>query len=85
MRRLPTTPASLSKPYRPKVKPDEERWPQLEHDIVRLRRRLNEVVVIDFFGAPGREVASGLVLGIEARIRGNKAAAPSQTRTDREN
>lgn len=75
----------LAKTLPAKVKPDEERRPQLEHEIVRLRKRFNEVVAIDFFGAPGREAASGLVSGIEARIRGKKAGAPSQTRTDREN
>jgi hypothetical protein len=74
----------LAKTLPAKVKPDEERRPQLEHDIARLRRRFNEVVAIDFFGAPGREAASGLVSGIEARIRGNKVAAASQMTMDRE-
>jgi hypothetical protein len=41
------------------------------------------VVAIDFFGASGREAASGLVSEIESRTRGNKAR-PSQTRIDRE-
>ena len=68
-----------------KGKVDEQRSPQLEHDISRLKRRFDEVVAIDFFGAPGREAASGLVSGIEARIRGNKAGAAFQRRTDRKN
>jgi hypothetical protein len=75
----------LAKTLPAKVRPDEERRPQLELDIVRLRKRFNEVVAIDFFGAPSREAASGLVSGIEARIRGNKGAASSQTRTNHEN
>jgi hypothetical protein len=60
-----------------KSKMAEERRPQFELDLTRLKRRLNEVVAIDFFGAPGREAASGLVSGIEARIRGSKAGPPS--------
>src|SRR5919197_1584371 len=42
---------------------------QLEIDVARLKRRLAEVVAIDFFGAPGRETAEGLVSGVETRMR----------------
>ena len=56
---------------------------ELEHEIVKLRRRFDEVVAIDFFGASGREAASGLISEIESRTRGNKAR-PSQTIIDRE-
>jgi len=41
---------------------------QNEINLVRLKRRLAEIVAIDFFGAPGRETAEGLVSGIEMRI-----------------
>ena len=51
--------------------------PQLEVEIARLKKRLNEVVSIDFFDAPGREAASGLVSGIEARVRGGSKTASS--------
>lgn len=47
---------------------DETRRTQLEIDLARLKRRLAEVVAIDFFGAPGREAAEGLVSGVEARL-----------------
>ena len=47
---------------------DETRRTQLEIDLARLKRRLAEVVAIDFFGAPGREAAEGLVSGVEARM-----------------
>src|SRR6266545_8152189 len=47
---------------------DETRRTQLEIDLTRLKRRLAEVVAIDFFGAPGREAAEGLVSGVEARM-----------------
>ena len=66
-----------------KVKPAEAGRLELEHKIVKLGRRLDEVVAIDFFGASGREAASGLIAEIESRSRGNKAN-PSQTRMDRE-
>ena len=66
-----------------KVKPAQSQRLELEHEIVKLRRRFDEVVAIDFFGASGREAVSGLISEIESRIRGNKAK-PSQTRMDRE-
>ena len=48
---------------------EETRRTQSEVDLARLKRRLAELVAIDFFGAPGREVAEGLVSGVEARMR----------------
>ncbi len=47
---------------------------QIQQDIVRLKRRLDEVVAIDFFGAPAREAATGLITGIEARLPSSKAS-----------
>ena len=38
-------------------------------ELARLKRRMAEVVAIDFFGAPGREAAEGLISGVEARMR----------------
>ena len=55
-----------------KGKLNEERRPRIEVEITRLKRRLDEVVAIDFFGAAGREAAGGLVSGIEARLHGSK-------------
>jgi hypothetical protein len=46
---------------------------QIEIDVARLKRRLAEIVAIDFFGAPGREAAEGLVSGIEARMHDKRA------------
>jgi hypothetical protein len=51
---------------------EETRRTQVEIDLARLKRRLAEVVAIDFFGASGRVVAEGLVSGIEARIHGKE-------------
>ena len=50
----------------------DDRRTQLEADLTRLKRRLAEVVAIDFFGAPGREAAGGLVSAVEARMHGNQ-------------
>ena len=44
---------------------------ELVQQLARLRRRLVELEEIDFFGAPGREVAEGLVSGMEARMKPN--------------
>ena len=74
----------LGKTLPVKVKPAKANRIQLEQEIVKLRKRFDEVIGIDFFGAPGREAASGLVVRLEARIRGNKAAAIPQSRVDRE-
>jgi hypothetical protein len=41
---------------------------QIGTDLARLSRRLGEVSAIDFFGASEREVAAGLIAGIEARL-----------------
>ena len=60
-----------------KAKVNEERRPQLEVEIARIKKRLDEVVAIDFFGAPGREAAAGLVSGIEARVCGGKTSRPT--------
>jgi len=49
--------------------PPESRRAELAGQVARLRRRLGEVAAIDFFGAPGREVAEGLVTRLEARMK----------------
>src|SRR6059036_2415604 len=52
---------------------EETRRTQSEVDLARLKRRLAEVVAIDFFGAPGREAADGLVSGAEARMHDKRS------------
>jgi hypothetical protein len=42
--------------------------PQAETDVSRLRRRLTAVSRIDFFDAPGREIAEGLVGDLERQV-----------------
>ena len=58
----------LSKLPSPKERGAEGRHKQIEIELIKLKRRLAEVVAIDFFGAEGRETADGLVAGIEARM-----------------
>src|SRR5262249_37346394 len=48
---------------------------EIEGEVEKLRRRLAEVVGIDFFGAPGRDAAEGIVRGLASRISGKKAVA----------
>jgi len=57
----------------PKSKIKDDRSAQIETDLAKLKRRLAEVVAIDFFGARGREVVDGLISGIEARLHENKS------------
>jgi hypothetical protein len=47
----------------------ESRRAQVEAEVARLKRRLAEVSALDFFGAPGREAAEGLVASLEARLQ----------------
>ncbi len=42
----------------------------------RFRKRLAEVLHIDFFEAPGREAVEGLLCGLEERVRGDTHSAP---------
>ncbi len=56
----------------PYLRPDENLNPSgdpnLKLDIARLRRRLSEVVAIDFFDSLGRQSAEGLFASLEARL-----------------
>jgi len=52
----------------PEGQTEDGRRTQIEVDLARLKRRLADVVAIDFFGAPGREAAQGLVSGVETRM-----------------
>lgn len=49
--------------------PPGKRGAELAGQVARCRRRLAEVVAIDFFEAPGREAAEASVAGLEARMR----------------
>jgi hypothetical protein len=55
---------------RPRKKPRSGE--QAEGALVRLRKRLAEVVEIDFFGAPGRSAVEGLLAAIDASLRPRK-------------
>lgn len=52
-----------------------EKAPELGADVARLRKRLSEVLAIDWFGAPGREAVEATIVSIEKRLR---AAGPKQ-------
>jgi hypothetical protein len=56
----------------------DEAGAEIPAKVKRLRKRLAEVAVIDFFGASGRQSAEGVLAEIEARLRptaGGKAVA----------
>src|SRR5678815_1370532 len=57
---------------------------QIETDLSRLKRRLSELVSIDFFGAPGREKVEGLLSGIERRMQGKSFSVARDAYTTRE-
>src|SRR5262249_20673535 len=47
--------------------PDDKRS-EAEARLPRLRRRLAEIIQIDFLGAPGRDAAEGLIASLQARL-----------------
>jgi hypothetical protein len=53
---------------------------ELAPKVARLRRRLAEIVAIDFFGAPGREAAEALVAALEPRGAGASAGSAPMDR-----
>jgi hypothetical protein len=59
---------------------------QAEHaaQVARLRKQLDEIVAIDFFGADGREPAEGLVSGLEADLQREEmdVSAPATSAPD---
>lgn len=56
---------------------DREDRARFEQEVARLRRRFEEVVAIDFFGAPGREAADRLLATLEAKL--SPAVSPETT------
>jgi hypothetical protein len=53
--------------------------PTLAHGVRRLRKRLEEVAELDFFGASGRETAEGLVSALEQRVERAHEQKPGPT------
>jgi hypothetical protein len=64
--------AAEARPVAEGMGADPEEWrvrvPEFRTQLARLRRRLAEVVEIDFFGANGRDAVEGLLSGIERRL-----------------
>jgi hypothetical protein len=55
--------------------PGDDRNAEIESNLARLKRQLAEVVAIDFFGSPAREVVEGLISGLEARLHERRTGA----------
>jgi hypothetical protein len=66
-------------PSRGRALSDEKRT-QLEAGIARFRKRLGEIAEIDFFAAPGREAAEGLVAGLEERLGAGRVRTAGRVR-----
>ena len=62
----------------------ESRRNEVANQIARLRRRLSELDAIDFFGAPGREIAEGVVSAMEARMKPIEPREPAKPALRRE-
>src|SRR5262249_33314054 len=68
---------ALTKSLRPNAK--AETVAELRVQVARLRKRLAEVVAVDFFGAIGRETAEGLIKNLEARLNEDEAVTEKAT------
>src|SRR5438094_10530545 len=68
---------ALAKSLRPNAK--SEALAEFRVQVARLRKRLAEVVSLDFFGAIGRETAEGLVKGLEARLNEDEVVTDKAT------
>jgi len=53
---------------------------QADSELGRLERRLEEISSIDFFAAPGREAAQGIVAGLRARLTPPTPAATDEAK-----
>jgi hypothetical protein len=53
-----------------------------ETDVARLRQRLAVVTEIDFFGAPGREIAEAIVADLERQMETRSIEVPPTTRRE---
>lgn len=51
-----------------KARPKDAHRPAFEAEVARLRKRLAEVLAIDFFGASGRETAEAAITSLEKRL-----------------
>jgi len=76
----------MAKSLTPKLRADDERRAQAGTEVERLKRRLAEIVAIDFFGAPGREAAGGLISELESQLHptqpGIGEAVPAKARVE---
>jgi hypothetical protein len=59
-----------------KAKKDERRT-AAETDLARLKKRLGEILAIDFFGAPGHEPAEAAIATLEKRLEREPSAPPT--------
>jgi hypothetical protein len=71
---------ALVSPDRPSVDPGTE----LEPELAWLRRRMEEIGTLDFFGAPARRLAERAIAAAEARLRKPKAPGGSPAQRGRE-
>lgn len=58
---------------------EDAQWPQLRRDLARLKRRLADVIAIDYFGAPARGEAEAALLGCEGRLQPRDAEESEST------
>jgi hypothetical protein len=63
---------ALARDLPPRLAKSDERRPALEAEVARLRKRIDEIAAIDFFGSLGREPATSSVAALERRVRSSE-------------
>ena len=71
----------LTKSLSKKAKSPDGLRKQLVLELEKLHKRVVEVAAVDFFGAPGREVAERILFTLDARLRANNLAKTSSPPT----
>jgi hypothetical protein len=64
----------------PRLARDDERRPELEAGLVRLRKRMSDLIAIDFFSASGRVSAESAIEALERKLRRQERPADSAER-----
>jgi hypothetical protein len=66
----------LARAFPKRGAPRSDKRARLETELLRLRRRFDEIIAIDFFAGRGREAASGMLTQLSGRLAPTSTSAP---------
>jgi hypothetical protein len=65
-----------------KARKKDERTAEVQAELARLKKRLTEILAIDFFGAPGREAAEATIRTIEHCLKDERAPKENKAKPE---